>query len=125
MERACSTYRIQHGVFRIARGTSPTARRIARRPEGDPIRGRAGTEEPPGRTASYHTGRNTRIEHNRGPDTDSSTQQEGYVTGEVLPMIQKMDRLTEKAMIPDSTTIPCKHSRQASPLHKSTHDSLG
>ncbi|KAI8499835.1 hypothetical protein Bbelb_221520 [Branchiostoma belcheri] len=30
--------------FRIARGTSPTADRIARRPEGDPIRGRAGTE---------------------------------------------------------------------------------
>ncbi|KAI8498003.1 hypothetical protein Bbelb_239470, partial [Branchiostoma belcheri] len=27
------TYRIQHGVFRIARGTSPTARRIARRPK--------------------------------------------------------------------------------------------
>ncbi|KAI8478083.1 hypothetical protein Bbelb_441820 [Branchiostoma belcheri] len=45
-----------------------------RRPEGDPIRGRAGTEEPPGRTASYHTGRNTRIERNRGPvDGDAPT----------------------------------------------------
>ncbi|KAI8511426.1 hypothetical protein Bbelb_105260 [Branchiostoma belcheri] len=40
-------YRIHHGVFRIARGTSPTARRIrpdGRRLEGDPIRGRVGTE---------------------------------------------------------------------------------
>ncbi|KAI8519048.1 Potassium voltage-gated channel sub KQT member 1, partial [Branchiostoma belcheri] len=35
---------IQHGVFRIARGIGPTAGRIARRPEGDPTRGRAGTE---------------------------------------------------------------------------------
>ncbi|KAI8522067.1 hypothetical protein Bbelb_018210 [Branchiostoma belcheri] len=34
-------YRIQHGVFRIARGIGPTAGRNARRPEGDPTRGRA------------------------------------------------------------------------------------
>ncbi|KAI8484544.1 hypothetical protein Bbelb_378150 [Branchiostoma belcheri] len=37
-------YRIQHGVFRIARGIGPTAGRVARRPQADPTRGRAGTE---------------------------------------------------------------------------------
>ncbi|KAI8506239.1 hypothetical protein Bbelb_156660 [Branchiostoma belcheri] len=36
-------------------------------PSGDPTRGRAGTSGP-GRTASYHTGRNTCVERNRGPD---------------------------------------------------------
>ncbi|KAI8484469.1 hypothetical protein Bbelb_377400 [Branchiostoma belcheri] len=37
-------YRIQHGVFRIARGIGPTAGRVARRPQADPTRRRAGTE---------------------------------------------------------------------------------
>eukprot|EP00745_Piridium_sociabile_P028007 TRINITY_DN45053_c0_g2_i1.p1 TRINITY_DN45053_c0_g2~~TRINITY_DN45053_c0_g2_i1.p1 ORF type:complete len:154 (-),score=8.99 TRINITY_DN45053_c0_g2_i1:46-507(-) len=31
----------------------------------------------------------------------------GYVMGDVLPMIQKMDRLTEKATTPDRNTISC------------------
>ncbi|KAI8491668.1 mediator complex subunit Med15 [Branchiostoma belcheri] len=37
---------LQRMIKRVSNtdGTSPTARRIARRPEGDPIRGRAGTE---------------------------------------------------------------------------------
>ncbi|KAI8491675.1 Protein unc-93 A [Branchiostoma belcheri] len=53
------TYRIQHGVFRIARGIGPTAGRIVRRPEGDPTRGRAGTEAMEAFDNGFRTGPRT------------------------------------------------------------------
>ncbi|KAI8484466.1 hypothetical protein Bbelb_377370 [Branchiostoma belcheri] len=46
-------------LFLVSR-TSPTARRIARRPEGDPIRGRAGTESDAEYTARAVRGKNPR-----------------------------------------------------------------